>query len=66
MREYADEKLPEWESEIHDSVIADMFRYQSEYEEKMDGEARLSREMQALTEFIRERKAFLDREWITN
>lgn len=66
LREYADEKLPEWENEIHDSVIADMFRYQSEYEEKMDGEARLSREMQALTEFIRERKAFLDREWITN
>lgn len=66
LREYVDEKLWEWGEEIHDSVIADMFRYQSEYEEKMDEEARLSQEMKALSEFIKERKAFLDGEWITN
>lgn len=66
LAEYADEKLWEWEEKIHASVVADMFRYQSEYEEKLDEEVRLAQEMQALADFIRKRKVFLDKEWITN
>ncbi|MCM1134070.1 MAG: CotH kinase family protein [Clostridium sp.] len=65
LTDYADNKLWEWETQIHDSIIADMFRYRSEYEEEMDEEVRLSAEMRALTGFIGERKAFLDNQWIT-
>lgn len=66
LSEYADKKLWEWEAEVHDSIVADMFRYRSEYQEKMDEEERLSKEMEALAEFIRERKVFLDGEWVGN
>lgn len=63
---YSKEKIWEWEEEIHNSIIADMYRYRDEYDEKMDEEKRLLREMEMLSQFIEERKIFLDKEWGNN
>lgn len=63
LSEYADETIWLWEEQIHDSVIADMYRYKEEYDVPMNEEERLLTEMEALSVFLKERKEFLDKEW---
>lgn len=63
LQQYLDTDIWSWEREIHDSIIADMFRYRGEYEIEMNEEERLSQEMNHLVEFLSERKVFLDTEW---